>query len=163
MLETNGRVETIHHENLTTYDFFNESKKDPDHFKSNAIRHIHTDSDVASLLFSQMNIDILQEGIRYSVYIKSKGQHVIGKQSETELQIVMRSIYLQYSNNRSTEIVEQVRELNSRILDFVVPTVLSEVHQYVNYTRDINFLPVPLERSKNMSTAGTKVLFMDKL
>ena len=72
MLETNGRVETIHHENLTTYDFFNESNKDPEHFKSNAIRHIHTDSEVASLLFSQMNIDILQEGIRYSVYIKSK-------------------------------------------------------------------------------------------
>ena len=162
-MNSNGRVNTLHKSNLTSYDFFKENKKNPHHFQNNAVRHIHTDSKVGSLFFSPENIDILQHGIRYSVYSKTNNKHVIGKQSETELQIIMRSIYLQYSRNLNKEVVKQVKELNSRVLDYAVPKILSELNQYVNYTHDITYLPVPLERSKNMSNTGTKILYMNEL
>ena len=161
-MEPNGRVNTLHHNNLTKYDFFAEKKTKNGHFQFNAIRHIHSESDVGDLFFSQKNIDILQDGIRYMIYNKTNQRHVIGSQSETELQIVMRSIYLQYSKNQADDVVSQVRELNTKVLDYVVPRVLSELNQYVNYKHDITYLPVPLERSKNMSTTGTKFLHMQQ-
>jgi len=157
-MKPNGRVDTSHHNNLTQYNFFIENNNKNDHFQFNAIRHIHSESPVGDLFFSQKNIDIVQDGIRYSVYAKTNKTHTIGPQSETELQIIMRSIYLQYSKNRSEDIVVQVRELNSKVLDYVIPRILSELNQYVNYKNDITYLPIPLERSKNMSSKGTKFL-----
>jgi len=156
----NGRIDLTHQSNLIQYGFFNELKKNPNHFESNAVRHIHTNSPVSSLFFSQHNIDILQNGIRYSVYNSTSAKYVIGKQSETELQVIMRSMYLQYSKNMFEDVIGQVRELNSKVLDYVVPRVLVELNQFVNYRNDITYLPVPLERSKNMSSAGTKFLHM---
>ena len=160
MTEANGRVDLSHQSNLIQYGFFNELKKNPNHFESNAIRHIHTNSPVSSLFFSQLNIDTLQNGIRYSVYNSTNTKHIISKQSETELQVIMRSMYLQYSKNMMENVVEQVKELNSKVLDYVVPRILVELNQFVNYRNDLTYLPVPLERSKNMSSAGTKFLHM---
>lgn len=159
--KSNGRVDLLHQENLTKYEFFRESKENPTMFENDAVRHIHSGSQVAQLFFSLTNINILQDGIRYSVYQKTKGRHVIDKQSDTELKVVMRSIYLQYSKNLEHDIVEQVKGLNSKVLDYVVPRILSEILQHIQYKKDITTLPVPMERSQNMSSKGTRVLEVD--
>jgi hypothetical protein len=156
--QSNGRVDALHKNNLTQYDFFLESKKHPERFELDAVRYIHSGSEVANLFFSQKNIDILQDGIRFSVYSKTNNQYVIDKQSDTELKVVMRSIYLQYSKNLPDDLVSQVKSLNSKVLDYVVPRILSELLQHLQYVRDISSLPVPMERSQNMSAKGTRVL-----
>jgi len=156
--KSNGRVDTIHQENLTRYDFFLENKRNPERYENDAVRHIHSGSEVASLFFLQKNIDILQDGIRYSIFKKTNEKHIIDKQSDTELKVIMRSIYLQYSKNLSNDVIEQVKSLNSKVLDYVVPRILSEILQHIQYKRDITYLPVPLDRSQNMSNKGTKVL-----
>jgi hypothetical protein len=162
-MTSNGRVDVLHKTNLNSYEFFKENAKNPTHFQSNAVRHIHSESPVAAMFFSQGNIDILQDGIRYAIFKKTNDEHIIGRQSETELQVIMRSIYLQYSKNLTTDIVKQVKSLNSKVLDFAVPKIYSELNQYISYTNDITYLPVPLERSKNMSSKGTKFLYMNEL
>ena len=48
---------------------------------------------LSDLFFSAMNIDALQEGIRYQVF-RQTGQ-VIGRQSDAELKILMRGTFLQ--------------------------------------------------------------------
>ena len=159
--QPNGRINTLHHTNLTKYEFFAEKNKgDHDHFQFNAVRHIHTDTPVGDLFFSTKNIGFLQDGIRYTIYTKTNKRHIIEPQSETELQIIMRSMYLQYSKNRPENVVDQVRDLNTKVLDYVIPRILSELNQYVNYKHDITYLPVPLERSKNMSSKGTEFLHL---
>ncbi len=75
----------------------------------------------------------------------------------------MRSIYFQYSKNLDYGILEQVRELNQKILDYVVPNIIIEIESYNHYLKDISSLPVPLERSKNVSSAGTKFLYTAEL
>lgn len=162
-MQSNGRIDTLHQTNLTSYDFFKENIKNPAHFQSNAVRHMHTDNQLASLFFSQENIDIIQEGIRYLVFKHTNNKHIISNQSETELQIIMRSIYLQYAKHNDERVVEEVKSLNSKVLNFAVPQILSELNQFINYTHDITYLPVPLERSKNMSSTGTRVLFTNEL
>lgn len=118
----------------------------------------NTAGSVSDVYFSAANLEALQQGIRYLVYVKSGQRHVIGRQSDTELSIVMRSIYLQYGRNSPIDILGQVRALNRMVLDDVVPRILMELNQYETYRADITQLPQPMERSQNMSAKGTKFL-----
>lgn len=153
----NGRISNLEGNNLISYDFFNETRSDPNAFRTQAIKNIHSESRVSNLFFSKENIDILQDGIRFMVYKKTK--EIISKQSEPELQVIMRSIYLQYAKNLNTNIIEQVKDLNSKVLDYTVSYIANQIQNYKIYTNDITNMPIPLERSKNMSSAGTKNLF----
>lgn len=158
-MENNGRVDISSYKNLTSYKFFDEQYNNHD-FQKQGIKNIHVENKVSSLFFSRHNIDTLQSGIRYSVYKRSQNQHIIDNQSENDLMVIMRSIYLQYSKNLPYNIVEQVKKLNSMVLDYCVPNILREVNQYNNYTNDISSLPIPLEHAKNMSSKGTKINHM---
>jgi hypothetical protein len=110
------------------------------------------------MFFSCNNIDVLQEGIRYKVYQLSNGKHVIGRQSDKDLKVVMRSIYLQYSKNLSTDILSQVRELNRQVLTWCTNEVFSNVQQYDKYVVDVSTLPMPMERSTIATTKGSRIL-----
>jgi hypothetical protein len=88
---------------------------------------------------------------------------VIDRQSDVDLRVIMRSIYLQYAKHLPYRVVDQVKELNTRVLDFAVPRIITELDQYANYTMHASTLPVPLEHSKNMSSKGDRVLQMKQL
>lgn len=119
-------------------------------------------NEVSELFFSEQNINALQQGIRYRVYVETNGKFVIGRQSDQELKVIMRSIYLQYSRNMPHNCLEQVKELNKFVLDWAVPEVLSNVKQFDTFKRDASTLPVPLERAPLVTTKGTKVLEQKK-
>jgi|UniRef100_A0A6C0CSU8 hypothetical protein len=163
MKKSNGRIDATHFNNLTTYKLFEESNKNPDHFVSQSIRHLHSESKVGQVFFSKENITALQEGIRYLVYEKTNGKYKIDNQSETELQVILRSIYLQYCKNREDDILCQVKELNAKVLDYAVPKILSELNHYFSFINDISYMPVPLERGKHVSSSGTKFLYMNEM
>ncbi len=120
------------------------------------IEHSVSKNDVNSVFFSKENIDALQHGIRYSVFRETK--KIIGNQNETELMVIMRSVYLQYAKNLPNDIIPQIRELNSRVLDYVVPKISVELNQYQTYIRDASGLPMPMDRGENTSVTGTKFL-----
>lgn len=158
-MENNGRVDMSSLKNLTSYKFFEENSDNHD-FQKQGIKNIHVENEVSSLFFSKHNIEIVQSGIRYSVYRKTNNDNVIDNQSENDLLVIMRSIYLQYSKNLPYDIVDQVKRLNSMVLDYCVPNILRELNQYKNYTKDVGSLPMPMEHAKNMSSKGTKINHM---
>ena len=82
--------------------------------------------------------------IRYNVYLRSGKKHIIGRQSDTQLQIIMRSIYLQNSKNLNTDIKGQIQELNKLVIDYCVPNILVEVEQYIQYKVSVSKIPEPL-------------------
>ena len=153
----NGRVDTVQNNNFSMYSLFQE-KRPAETSQDEAIRSIHVKNDLSKIFFSRMNIDHIQEAIRYLVFQKSCGKHVIDKQSETELIIVMRSIYLQYGQHKPFKINEQVRDLNTQVLNYCVPRILEEIKIYLHYRKDISALPVPMDRGEFISSKGTKVL-----
>ena len=87
----------------------------------------------------------------------------IGRQKDDELKIVMRSIYFQYSKNLPNNIKEQVLDLNTRVIDWCVPEIISNIKQTQRYIRDISTMPVPLERSVLPSGKGLKNLDVTKI
>jgi len=101
---------------------------------------------VNKILFSEMNMNVLQDGIRYGVHQRTG--HVIGKQSPNELYIIMRSIMLQYANFQTSadSVIAEVRRLNTKILIYCIENVTSNVLQQVQYIKDIETLPVPIDR-----------------
>ena len=153
----NGRVDVDLHRNLTSPGMFEspEFTAMPD-----PAGNIVGDNPIASLFFSKHNVDVLQDGIRYMVYKRTHDKTVISRQSEIELRVIMRSIYLQYARHLPYRVVDQVKELNGKVLDFAVPRILTELNTYLNYAVDVSELPVPLEHSKNVSVKGEKVLDM---
>lgn len=152
----------------------NKPNKDCD-FITNSEGH----TPVSALFFSQKNINALQEGICNQVYNKSNGKYNVGKQSETELKIIMRSIYfeslssgspyvmqqIQRRSNlhdplqpNSSIVLEQVRDLNRKVLDWSVQKVLENVQQFDQYKKDVSMLPNPMELPTSMSSSGRKTL-----
>lgn len=113
---------------------------------------------VSELYFSQDNMEIIQQGIINSVYNTSEGKMKIGKQSEQELKIIMRSFYFQYAKNLNFDLKEQVRELNTMVIRWSVDEIIKNVKQYLEYKKNVSTLPLPLEHSLLPSQKGTKTL-----
>jgi len=111
-----------------------------------------------TMFFSPANVEIIQNRLQYEVYAKSQGKHRVGPQSAENLLIIMRSMYYQYGKNQPCNIKEQIQELNTYVVDFAVPKILSEVDMYYQYRKDITTLPVPMLQPVNISRAGTKSL-----
>ena len=120
-----------------------------------------TDNLLNRTFFSKRNIEIIQNAIRHSVWRDSQGKYKIGNQSETQLQIIMRSIYLQYGKNLSTNIQQQVQELNHRVVDHAVPNIVSNIQQHLHYKKDIQTGPVYMDHPQNVSSAGSKTLMQN--
>jgi hypothetical protein len=74
----------------------------------------------------------------------------------------MRSIYFQYGKNSLNNIKEQILDLNTRVIEWSVPEIISNVKQSQKYLQDISTMPVPLERSTLPSKKGTQTLDVTK-
>ena len=120
------------------------------------ISNIVVPNAVSRTFFSNDNMERIQKQIINNVYTQSKKQ--ISKQSYQELQIIMKSIYLQYSRNLPNNIEEQVFLLNKYVVDECVSIIIPNVIQYNKYITEITSpIPVP-PRSVNVSNKGDKSL-----
>lgn len=137
---------------------FDSNDNKNDKFKFTAIKGIQSVSPLSLSFFSNYNIERVQDLIRYNVYIKSDKKHIISKQSVIELQILMRSMYLQHAKNTIGELKQQVDELNEIVVGWAVPKILEEISQYNGYIHEQSNLPIPLEHPKQLTSKGTKSL-----
>ena len=151
--EYNGREDVI--SKTSSIRFANESEKYSEN-ANNIISRSNSQTKVSELYFSKKNIDILQQGIINKIYNVTDGAYTIGVQSESELKIIMRSIYYQYSRNNPLNVIQQVKELNTKVLDWAVPEILSNIKQYMHYKKDVSTLIYPNERPIYISQKGTK-------
>jgi hypothetical protein len=154
----NGRVDTVDNANYQLYALFQNGDGKLTDFSTEAIQGIHTKTPLNDLFFSQRNIDALQLGIRNMVANKTDNEFMIGNQSEVELQVVMRAIYLSNAKHLPYDIVGQVRDLNAKVLDYCVPRILEEIRMFNHYKNDVSKLPMPMDRGQFSSAKGTRFL-----
>jgi hypothetical protein len=151
----NGRVDAISNNNNLNIEKAN--IKASEH-QGNIISRNLDSTDVSKIFFSVDNINILQRGIRNKILNMTNGKINISRQSDDELKIIMRSIYFQYGKNNNTNIRGQILELNTRVIEWSVPEIISNYKQSQHYLKDISTLPEPLDRSILPSKKGTKTL-----
>jgi hypothetical protein len=155
----NGRV-TLESKNEIIKDMkmIDHSEEKMNNFQVEALYGIQETSELNHLFFSKKNMNIIQDMIRYNVYTKSDKRFIIDRQSDIELEIVMRSIYLQYSPNLPNQIKEQIGYLNGLVKDWCTEQIIPEVEQYFGYMKEIEYMPVPIDLPLNLSSKGSRSL-----
>ena len=113
-----------------------------------SLKGIIQETPMSNLFFSDANVKIIQWTIRYRIF-KEKNKK-ISYQSQNELFVIMRSIYLQYANSivNSKEMLTNLRTLNKMVIDYTVKNVSDQLDQYDNYITKISSAPVPLEHPR---------------
>jgi len=155
----NGRVIQLNNYNKDINNVIGLSRENnkPQKNQSTSLLGISTQSNTLSMLFFSVdNINNIQNQIRYNIYKSSNNTHIIDEQNYSEIQIIMRSMYLQFSPNLQTNFKEQIGYLNKLVVDWCVPKILSEIEQYNGYIKDVQTLPTPIPRAINMSNTGMK-------
>ena len=156
MSDPNGRVNILGENTQYQFTLFENPGKPTSY--SDAMVGNWNDTLLSKAYFSHQNIQIVQNGIRAGVYKVSKGRYNVGPQDETNLKIVMRSIFLQNAKNDARPIAEQVSELNNMVLDYCIKNVCGEARAYIKYKQDVSTLPVPESRPVHVSVKGDKQL-----
>ena len=111
---------------------------------TDSVKGILEENNLSRLFFSPQNIEAIQNMIRFYVYKLTDGQ-IISKQSPDELFIVMRSVLLQYGNFVNTNVVPEIKRLNSKVVTICSEKISIELDQYNHYIVDLQKLPVPLD------------------
>ena len=154
----NGRVTLENNEVIKDMKMFENENEVQNNFQIEALYGIQETSKLNQIFFSKKNMDIIQNMIRYTVYEKSNKKYKIDRQSDVELEIVMRSIYLQHSPNLPNKIKEQIDYLDRLVSEWCVEQILPEVQQYEGYIKEIEYMPLPIDLPLNLSSKGSRSL-----
>ena len=106
---------------------------------------------VSNAFFSAANIKIIQNGIRAGVYKLSNQRFLIGPQDLDTLKIIMRSIFLQHSNN----VTQQIEGLNKLVMNYSVPQIIGEAEGYVKFKNDVSTMAMPMDRPTSTYSSNT--------
>lgn len=98
--------------------------------------------DLEKSFFSIENINLINKQLILSVYNKTNKEFLICPQKEADLLVVMRYVFIEYSRNLPYDIVNQIKSLNNRVVNDILPTVISNVDQKIGYLNDIKTQPI---------------------
>lgn len=132
-------------------------------------KNLYGETPLTFLFFSDKNVQNIQNILKYMVY-KQNG-YVIDNQSVTELLIVMRGIFLEYSfhpklidesmsekekDELKIKYTNEVKRLNQIVVDYILPKIVSQIKQYLDYLRDASEQPYYMDKPQNVSVTGQK-------
>lgn len=109
-------------------------------------------SPVAKAFFSKENIKVLQQALKDAIKIMSHGKiNLLEDQNESDLLIAMRATYLNEGMNQLDNIPFQVKQLNKRLINSIVPEMITAILGQYNYLKEINeprrLVPLPINTS----------------
>jgi len=124
-----------------------------------ALKGIQEKSELSDLFFSVGNMKRLQKMIKKAVYEKTKGKYKLDTdQEERDLYIFMRAVYMEEGIFIEGQVVRQVKRLNKKVIEEIVPGIITNLKQYYGYLEEINKPITPIDRPMNVSNAGRKTL-----
>lgn len=152
-----------------SYNLTEDKQKKKGSNTNSLFKNLYGETLLTYLFFSQENVDNIQKVVRMLVH-KEMGK-VIDNQSNSDLLIIMRSIFLSYSNH--PELIEpqmsdakkealllkykkEVARLNELVINYTVPQICSQLQQYLQYLEDASSPVKPMEKPVSTSVSGTK-------
>jgi len=156
--KTNGRVDIIQPNTKALFAMADKIDINQCTAYNNAMEGNWYNTELSNIYFSKNNLDALQIGIKQGVFNKSSGAYRVGDQSCDELKTIMRSVFLQYAQNKPDNIIEQVQKLNGIVLEYAVKQVYGEAKSYVKYRYDASTLVTPIDRPIMSKTNDKQLL-----
>ena len=108
-----------------------------------------------TLFFSEFNQNLLQRGIRQA--FKNKTGIAIDRQNSDDLYAIMRVVFINNSGDHYSGVNEQVKMMNTRVIETALSQIQTGVSQYIAYANDIDTIATPLSQPINTSTVGMKM------
>ena len=110
--------------------------------------------------FSKKNIIKIQNEIKSKVYLETKGKIILDDdQDDSDLLIVMRALYYQEGRFLPDDVMPidyQVKKLNIKTINYLLPDLLTNIKQEYYYVKEINEPIKPIDRPVNVSIKGSK-------
>jgi len=164
---TNKDLEKL--ESPGTYKFTSDDTSLRQSNTNSMFKNLYGETLLTFLFFSSKNVENIQKLIRMTVY-KYTNQ-VIDNQSNTELLVVMRSLFLAYAKHPKlitenmsdkekklllVQYTAEVDRLNQLVIDTSVPLIVSQLQQYLSYLDDASSPLRVMDKPVNTSVTGTK-------
>lgn len=153
----NFKINTMTMNDIYTTPFLmtQDHRKDFTNMAETALKGIHNTSDMSKLYFSDNNMKRLQKMLKKAVLKKSCGKYILAvDQDRASMLIVMKAVYLEHAKFLPNQIVRQVKNLNNKVIQELLPGVLSNIKQYFGYLEDINTPIKPIDRPINVGSKG---------
>ena len=113
------------------------------------LKGLYQPTPIGELFFSQENINRIQKMIKYAVFTRTNIKYKLEvEQNESDLLVVMRDIYITCGKNMPYKVIHQVKELNHRTIEKILPDMISMIKQddeYINQLdKPIDPIPLPV-------------------
>jgi hypothetical protein len=157
----NGTVSNIKDQNINAYAAraYKMNPEQPNVFgttvRHDMIGHIHQCTPLNQVFFSDVNIEKLHQDLQDQVLLMSNGKYRVGRQSDIDLRIIMRSYYLMYGKN-GPDVAADLADLNARVVGYAAAKVYSEVDFHQFYIDDIQDFAPPIANPMNPHVYGTR-------
>ena len=112
--------------------------------------------DVGLLFFSKSNVDNIQKTIK-NIVLKTLNVELTENQNTESLLMVMRYVYLQDGRFLKYNINEQVGMLNKKLLNIIMPDIITGIKQQLGYIKYISTPLTPIDRPFSDSVKGSKM------
>lgn len=89
--------------------------------------------------------------------IKRKTGYEIDKQNDSDLQVLMKRVYVNNMGDPYSDIRQQVETMNEIVAEEATQTISTGMLQQLLFMRDISSNPVPLAAPISTSTYGNKI------
>ena len=122
-------------------------------FNYDALKGIQCETELSCKFFSKENIMHLHSEIIKAVQDKLKVN--IDKQSDQELVIIMRAIFLQNAYE-SSNVAQELKNLNLKVLLEIVPDIISKIKQHMEHIKNQNTNLQVMDHPVNVNSAGEK-------
>jgi hypothetical protein len=110
---------------------------------------------LGNAFFSEFNKETLHKIIQDT--IRSRTGYMIDKQSDGDLQSLMRVVYTDMAKDPYTNVKDQVAQMNQEVVGRATSTISTGMLQQLVYMHDISVNPIPLEIPVSTSTYGNKI------
>ncbi|BAT22616.1 putative ribonucleotide reductase large subunit [Yellowstone lake phycodnavirus 3] len=112
-------------------------------------------SPLADAFFSDFNKETIQDQIASA--IKDKTGVELQRQSYSDLDALMKRVYVNMKKDTNSNVRQQVDDMNGRVTEEATGTISTGLLQQIVYLRDISRNAVPLEVPVSTSTYGNKI------
>lgn len=112
-------------------------------------------SPLSDMFFSEFNLDLLQKAIRQ--LFKDETGIAIDRQSDDDLLIMMRAVYVDNMMFPEKDVCSQVKFMNDIVIKMALSQIRTGVSQQIDYFRDASQLYQPNQLPVSTSLYGKKM------
>lgn len=119
------------------------------------------DTPLSSAFFSDFNRESIHNDIISRM--REKTGHTLQRQNDSDLQALMRKVYIDLVQDPTTDVQSQVKKMNAQVVKEATATISTGMLQQLVYMRDISANPLPLPVPVSTSTYGNKLPYNSKI